>query len=115
MANITSEEIFTSVFYILCINIIITIFLFSWATDDDLNNIPKEPLDRFISLFYYSMTTFTTTGYGDIYAKSNRMKIVISLYMIFVFAITVSLLFRVPKISSEQFSFDRLSKVIQGR
>jgi len=75
------------------INLFFTIILFTWATDDDLNNIPKAWGERFVSIFYYLITTFTTTGYGDIYAKSVRMKLFISAYMIIVFSLTVSFLF----------------------
>ena len=95
MGSITYKEILKCFLYITIVNLAFTLLLFTWATDDDLNNIPKPPFSRFISLFYYSITTFTTTGYGDIYAKSNKMKIIVSLYMIFVFSITVSFLFKI--------------------
>ena len=95
MGSITYKEILKCILYITSVNLAFTLFLFTWATDDDLNNIPKPSFSRFISLFYYSITTFTTTGYGDIYAKSNRMKIIVSLYMILVFSITVSFLFKI--------------------
>lgn len=75
------------------INLFFTVILFTWATDDDLNNIPKPWGERFISIFYYLITTFTTTGYGDIYAKTIRMKLFISFYMIIVFSLTASFLF----------------------
>ena len=94
MGNIRYNELLKCIFFIFVTNIIFAMFLFPWVTDDDLNNIPEQPLNRFISLFYYGITTFTTTGYGDIYPKSNRMKIIISFYMIIVFSITVSVLFK---------------------
>ena len=93
MGLITLNEITKGIVFILSLNIIFTVFLYTWVTNDDLDNIPTNPLDRIISLFYFSITTFTTTGYGDIYAKSNRMKLIISFYMIFIFAITASFLF----------------------
>ena len=93
MSKTTLKKFFISVRYVIIINLIFSLILYSFVTDDDLNNIPKRPVDRFISLFYFLITTFTTTGYGDIYAKSNRMKILISCYMIFVFSLTVSFLF----------------------
>jgi len=93
MSAIRANEIITCITYILTINLLFSLFLFSWVTDDDVSNLPKSPTERFISIFYYLITTFTTTGYGDIYAKSNRMKLIISFYMISVFSLTVSFLF----------------------
>ena len=99
MSKTTLKKFFISVRYVIIINLIFALILYSFVTDDDLNNLPKRPedrffsWDRFISLFYFLITTFTTTGYGDIYAKSNRMKLLISCYMIFVFSLTVSFLF----------------------
>jgi hypothetical protein len=89
---------------IVIVNILFSIFVLSWATDDDINGLP--PLlnkndknnnniisDRLITLFYYGISTFTTTGYGDVYAKSSRMKILMSLYMILVVSASASFLF----------------------
>ena len=94
---------------IVIVNILFSIFVLSWATDDDINGLP--PLlnkngkndknsntyynisDRLIALFYYGIATFTTTGYGDVYAKSSRMKILMSLYMILVVSASASFLF----------------------
>ena len=95
MSRTTVNDILTVAIVTVILNLLFSFFLFAWVTDDDLTNIPKEPLNRFISLFYYSITTFTTTGFGDIYAKSNRMKLIISLYMISVFAITVHFLLNI--------------------
>jgi len=92
---------------IVIVNILFSIFVLSWATDDDINGLP--PLlnkngkndsnkyynisDRLIALFYFGISTFTTTGYGDVYAKSSRMKILMSLYMILVVSASASFLF----------------------
>ena len=93
MSKIRLEELVICITYIIMINLFFTIIIFSWVTDDDLNNIPEGLTERFVSIFYYLITTFTTTGYGDIYAKSVRMKLFISAYMIIVFSLTVSFLF----------------------
>jgi hypothetical protein len=93
MSKITFNEIKKICIFILSVNILLSLFLFLWVTDDDLNGLPKNNKDRFVSLFYYSITTFTTTGYGDVYAKSNRMKLVSCLYMILIFSVTGSFLF----------------------
>jgi len=92
MSKLTAREIFMAISYILALNVFLTLLLVFWVTDDDLNNLPKSWGDRFISILYYLITTFTTTGYGDIYAKSSRMKLIISAYMITVCAFTASFL-----------------------
>lgn len=95
MNKITFNEIKKISIFIISVNIILTIILFLWATDDDINGLPKNKIDRFITLFYYSITTFTTTGFGDVYATSNRIKLVISIYMIIIFSVTGSFLFKI--------------------
>jgi hypothetical protein len=85
------SKIIKYLFYILIINIIFSLFLYYWATDNDIN-INKSGYSRFIDILYYSISTFTTTGYGDIYAKSNRMKIIISSYMIFISSVYYKLI-----------------------
>ena len=91
---------------IVIVNILFSIFVLSWATDDDINGLPpllnkndkynkndNNKSDRLIALFYFGISTFTTTGYGDVYAKSSRMKILMSLYMILVVSASASFLF----------------------
>lgn len=78
---------------ILFINIIFAFLLLIWVTDNDINGLPSNMLERFISLFYFGVTTVTTTGYGDIYAKSARMRIIISIYMILTMTGIISFLF----------------------
>jgi hypothetical protein len=92
LRKLTLKEVLMAMLYITIFNVFLTLMLVFWVTDDDLNNLPKTWEDRFISIFYYLITTFTTTGYGDIYAKSSRMKLIISVYMIVVCALTVSIL-----------------------
>jgi len=53
-----------------------------------LNGLPKNNQDRLISLFYYSITTFTTTGFGDVYAKSNKNRFTALTPYIFIMYIT---------------------------
>jgi hypothetical protein len=93
MSKITFKELKKISIFIIAVNVLLSLFLFLWATDDDINGLPNNNIDRFISLFYYSITTFTTTGFGDVYAKSNRMKLLSSLYMILIFSVTGSFLF----------------------
>ena len=93
MAKVTLREVFIFCSFIIIINTALSLILILWVTDDDLNNLPQPWGERFASIFYYLITTFTTTGYGDIYAKSVRMKLIISFYMILIFALTVSFIF----------------------
>jgi hypothetical protein len=92
MAKLSARDVFKCTSFIIIFNILFTFVLILWVTDDDLTNLPELPIDRFISLFYFLITTFTTTGYGDIHAKSNKMKIIVSLYMILTFSVTASFL-----------------------
>uniref|UniRef100_A0A6C0AQL0 Potassium channel domain-containing protein n=1 Tax=viral metagenome TaxID=1070528 RepID=A0A6C0AQL0_9ZZZZ len=78
---------------IIIINIFFALLLIPWVTDKDVAGLPQKTVDRFISLFYFGITSFTTTGYGDIHASSNRMKLLITTYMVLVFSMTVSFLF----------------------
>jgi len=59
---------------LLVVNVIFTVFLYSWVTDDDITNLPKKPSERFMALLYYNVTTSTSTGYGDIVPKSTRAR-----------------------------------------
>jgi len=73
--------------YFILGNLIFIIFLFLFATDKDFSGLSKDPLERFVDIIYFIITTLTTTGYGDIVAKSMRARLIISLYIIFIFAI----------------------------
>lgn len=64
-------------------------FLSTWVTDDDISGLPKGGVDRFMTLLYFSVTTFTSTGYGDIAPKSKRARLVMSAYMTTALAGTV--------------------------
>ena len=64
-------------------------FLTTWVTDYDISGLPKGWFDRFVTLLYFSVTTFTSTGYGDIAPKSNRARIIMSAYMTTALAGTV--------------------------
>jgi voltage-gated potassium channel len=60
---------------LIIVNLIFSVFLYSWVTDDDIKNLPKEPRERFMALFYYTVTTSTSTGYGDIVPTSVRARV----------------------------------------
>lgn len=59
---------------LLIVNVIFSAFLYSWVTDEDITNLPKKPKERFMAIFYYTVTTSTSTGYGDIVPKSARAR-----------------------------------------
>ena len=92
MSIIKLKKIIEYALYIIFFNIIFALFLYQWVTYDDLHNINMvdTPLNIFINLFYYSMTSFTSTGDGDLYAKSIRMKLCSSLFMVIIFSILFS-------------------------
>ena len=93
VAKIKISEVLRCITYIFVFNFLVAAFLISWVTDDDLKNLPKPYVERFISVFYFLITTFTTTGYGDIYPESERMKLFATFYMILIMSLTGSFLF----------------------
>jgi voltage-gated potassium channel len=48
----------------------------------DENDINYDKETKFIDLWYFSITTYTSTGYGDIVPISTRARIITSLYML---------------------------------
>jgi len=68
-------EVAKLIILLLIVNAIFTMFMYSWVTDDDITNLPKEPRERFIAIMYYNVTTTTSTGYGDIVPKSTRARV----------------------------------------
>ena len=93
MGKVLLREIIKAALCIILINILFTVLLMPWVTENDIYGLPLNVQDRIISLFYFGITTFTTTGYGDMYPKSDRMKMYISLYMVIVCSFTVSFFF----------------------
>lgn len=74
---------------ILIANLIFSLFLYSWVTDNDITNLPKNKRERFMAILYFSITTSTSTGYGDIVPKSVRARIASSMLQVFMFAVVV--------------------------
>lgn len=74
---------------LLIVNVIFSAFLYSWVTDDDITNLPKKPSERFMAIFYYTVTTSTSTGYGDIVPKSARARVASMALQIVMFSIVV--------------------------
>jgi hypothetical protein len=68
------------------LNILFALFLLAWVNDRDISNLPPNSFDRFITLFYFSVMTFTTVGYGDIVPTSRRARIAVSFFAILLYA-----------------------------
>ncbi len=86
MARLQASEIFKVLATAVVVNTLFALFLLTWVTKQDLSNLPDNPMDRFIHLFYFGVISFTTTGYGDSTPKSNRLKIGMACYLLFVIA-----------------------------
>ena len=82
MTRITGKEVLTVFGTVVFVNFLFALFLFPWVTDEDISNLPKKGFDRFLTLFYFGIASFTTTGYGDVVAKSRRLKILIIIYIL---------------------------------
>ena len=91
--RITATEVLKLLLAALVVNGLFALMLYFWASNSDIGGLPASGWARFVALFYFGVTTFTTTGYGDLVAKSTRMRAVVAAYMILVFAGALSFLF----------------------
>ena len=85
MARITPKEVLTVFTVSLLLNLLFASFLYTWVTENDIENLPKEPLDRFLTLFFIAITSFTTIGfgeYGNVMIKSKKIKLIITFYIL---------------------------------
>jgi hypothetical protein len=83
------KDVAQFMFLILLMNIVFSLFLYSWVTDNDITNLPKNKRERFMAILYFTITTSTSTGYGDIVPKSVRARIASSMLQVFMFAVVV--------------------------
>lgn len=77
---------------VLTINFVFALWLSGWATDEDFSGVFGSPFERFTDFFYFGVTTFTTTGFGDIVPKSRRARYTAILYMVVVFSAVVTII-----------------------
>lgn len=79
--------------FILVLNTIFASLMYVGGVNhEDLNHLPVDKADRFVSLFYYSIGTFSTTGWSDIYAVSLRMKLFTALFIVTSMSLTITYL-----------------------
>lgn len=85
MTRVTFREVMTVFTAALLINISFAAFLYPWVTDEDIENLPLEPRDRFLTLFFFAVTSFTTIGFGEyglVRVKSLRLKMIVTVYIL---------------------------------
>lgn len=93
MQRFKLSEIYKVLAAAFVINIFFAISLYPWATEDDITDLPENKIDRFVTLFTFGLATFTTSGFVNTNAKSRRMKVLSSLYVVFVFSGLLSYFF----------------------
>lgn len=72
------------------LNVLFASFLNAWVTPSDMHGLPHDKNGRLFTLFYFAMTTFTTTGYGDVIPRTRMLQLMSSMYMLFVYAFVVT-------------------------
>ncbi len=76
------------VYVLICISVF-AVFLNTWVTKDDFEGLPENEKDRLPVLFYFSTTTLSTIGYGDIHPKSLRARMAVTFFMIFAYVASI--------------------------
>lgn len=84
MGQIKLSEMYKVISVAVVTNLIFASLLFVWVTDEDIEELPTNPFDKFLTLFTFGLATFTTSGFVNTNAKSRRLKIVSALYVILV-------------------------------
>jgi CBS domain containing-hemolysin-like protein len=76
------------IYVVLCITLF-TLFLHAWVTKDDIQNLPDDPKERLPTLFYFSTVTISSIGYGDVYPKSVRARMAVTVFIIFAYVASI--------------------------
>ena len=93
MYKIKLSEILKVIFIDFFANLIFAIVLYGWVTEDDIAELPKDPFDKFLTLFTFVLATFTTSGFVNTNAKSRRLKMVSAVYVLLVISGALSYFF----------------------
>ena len=91
--GITSMEVLKLLVLGIIVNGLFAGFLYLWASNSDFTGLGRLGWERYVALFYFGVTTFTTTGYGDIVPTSQRARLATAAYMLAIFAGIISFLF----------------------
>lgn len=78
--------------YFIAFNVAFALFIFSWATDEDIEGLSLKPIDKFSEIFLMTISTFTLAG-STHRLKSKKIQYLMSLYMLFVFSALIKHLF----------------------
>lgn len=93
MLKVKLSEILKVAMIAVLANLVFALILFPWVTEDDITELPMDPIDKFITLFTFGLATFTTSGFVNTNAKSRRLKIVSAVYVILVISGVLSYFF----------------------
>jgi len=85
----TTQKVVYLISLTILINFAFAFVLFLFVDKSDFKNLPDDPLDRMLTLFYFALTTYTTNGYGDFIPLSFRARIATTIFMIGVYSITI--------------------------
>ena len=71
----------------LIINFILTTFAYKFLTDKDISNLPPQSKksmfdDRFLSLYLYNISMYSSLGEAKMYPESNKGKIYTIIYVL---------------------------------
>jgi hypothetical protein len=89
------HEFLTLSIGLVVVSLAFTILLSVTTTDDDdfYYVIPPKSSERLFNLFYFSVSTATTVGYGDISPKSMKSRFLCIVFKLLIFAGAISFLF----------------------
>jgi hypothetical protein len=93
MGKLKLSEITKVLVFAFLANFLFALSLYAWITPDDITDLPEKPFDKFLTLFTFGLATFTTSGFVNTNAKSRRLKIISSVYVLLVISGALSFFF----------------------